>query len=119
MPKILLINDEADITLSVGQVLDDRGFNIDSYEDPVEALENFKPKLYDRVIIDGKMPKMDGFTFYRETKALDSGVKICFLTAAELSEKFPEDIALSLPDSHVIRIPIGNDQDELVQHRRY
>lgn len=110
MSKILLVNDEADIALSVQQVLEDRGLKVDSYEDPIVALENFKPRLYDLVIIDSKMPKMDGFTFYRKIKALDSRVKACFLTAAEISENRPGDIAQSLPDSHVIRIPIENEK---------
>lgn len=110
MPKILLVNDEVDINLTVGRVLCHRGFEVDSYEDPLVALKNFKPKLYDLVIIDHKMPQMDGLTFYRKIRALDSTVKMCFLTAAEISEEAQEGIASLLPNSHVIRIPIDNTE---------
>jgi len=41
---ILVINDEKDINTTVRQVLEDKGFKVDSYEDPYLALENFKPQ---------------------------------------------------------------------------
>ena len=63
MSNILLVSDEADITLYVLQVLDGRGFRVDSYEDPIALLANFKPRPYDLVVIDNKMPKMNGLTF--------------------------------------------------------
>jgi DNA-binding response OmpR family regulator len=47
-------------------------------------LSNFKPGYYDLVILDIKMPKMDGFELYDEIKKRDNKVKICFLTACEL-----------------------------------
>lgn len=110
MSKILLVNDEVDINLSVRQILEDRGYEVDSYEDPVVALENFKPRYYCLVIIDNKMPKMDGFTFYRKIKALDHTVKMCFLTAAEISQNRQENIASLLPASRIIRIPVDNEE---------
>jgi two-component SAPR family response regulator len=48
------------------------------------ALSNFKPELYDLVLLDIKMPKMNGFDLYQKMKGIDSDVKICFLTASEL-----------------------------------
>ena len=110
MTKILLVNDEADIILTVQQLFQDGGFEVDSYEDPISALENFRSKFYDLIIIDNKMPQMDGFTFYRKIKALDNNVKVCFLTATDISKNCPEDIALLLPDSYMVRIPIDNQE---------
>ena len=49
MSKILLVNDDADINITVRQVLEDKGFKVDSYEDPRLDLENFKPNFYDLV----------------------------------------------------------------------
>jgi len=106
-----VVNDEADINTTVRQVLEDRGFKVDSYEDPHLALENFKRRYYDLVIIDSKMPQMDGFAFYKEVKALDKKVKTCFLTAAELQSEHYSDAALpSLPANCFIRIPIENER---------
>ena len=47
-------------------------------------LSNFRPDHYDLVILDIKMPKMDGFELYDELKKKDTAVKVCFLTASEL-----------------------------------
>jgi two-component system, OmpR family, response regulator ChvI len=105
--KILVVNDEADINTTVRHVLEDRGFKVDSYEDPHLALEYFKPQYYDLIIIDSKMPQMNGFAFYRGVKTQDKKVKACFLTAAELqTEHNSDDTLSSLPANCFIRIPI-------------
>jgi len=57
---------------------------VDSYTDPTLALSNFRPRLYDLLILDIKMPKMSGLELYQKMKEIDSNVKICFLTASEL-----------------------------------
>jgi CheY-like chemotaxis protein len=82
--KILLIDDEPDIIYSIKKVLEINGFLPDSYTDPTLALSNFKPGLYDLLLLDIKMPKMNGFDLYQKMKAIDSNIKICFLTASEL-----------------------------------
>jgi two-component system response regulator ChvI len=48
------------------------------------ALSNFKLGLYDLLLLDIKMPKMNGFDLYQRIRKIDSNVKICFLTASEL-----------------------------------
>ena len=109
--KILVVNDETDINTTVRQVLEDKGFKVDSY-DPRLALENFKPQYYDLVLIDSKMPQMNGFVFYRGVKALDKKVKTCFLTAAEMQSEHHSDDSLSSPPppKSFIRIPIENER---------
>ena len=57
---------------------------VDSYTDPTLALSNFRPRLYDLILLDIKMPKMNGFDLYQKMKEIESDVKICFLTASEL-----------------------------------
>jgi len=110
--KILVVNDEADINTTVRQVLEDKGFKVDSYEDPRLALENFKPQYYDLVLIDSKMPQMNGFVFYRGVKALDKKVKTCFLTATEVQSEHHSDDTFSSPLSpnYFIRIPVENER---------
>jgi DNA-binding response OmpR family regulator len=108
-----VVNDEADINTTVRQVLEDKGFKVDSYEDPCLALENFKPQYYDLVIIDSKMPHMSGSLFYRGVKALDRKVKTCFLTAADVQPEHYSDGTFSSPPlspNCFIRIPIRNER---------
>src|SRR5215203_4315404 len=82
--RILLVDDEPDVTYTLEIVLEDKGFMVDSYTDPTLALSNFKPGLYDLLLLDIAMPKMNGFDLYQKMKEIDSNVKICFLTASEL-----------------------------------
>jgi DNA-binding response OmpR family regulator len=79
-----LVDDEPDITHLVRRVLEINEFVVDSYTDPTLALSNFRPGLYDLLLLDIKMPKMNGFDLYQKMKEIESDVKICFLTASEL-----------------------------------
>jgi DNA-binding response OmpR family regulator len=79
-----LIDDEPDIIYSIKRVLEINEFLVDSYTDPTLALSNFKPGLYDLLLLDIKMPKMNGFDLCQKMKEIDSNVKMCFLTASEL-----------------------------------
>jgi CheY-like chemotaxis protein len=62
--RILLVDDEYDVILVTKVVLEKNGFKVDSFTDASEALENFTTGLYDLVILDVKMPEMDGFYLY-------------------------------------------------------
>ena len=48
--RILIIDDDPDITITLRMSLEDNGFKADSYTDPVLAFENFREGLYDLVI---------------------------------------------------------------------
>ena len=111
---ILVVDDEADVNISLRKALEQNGFIVDSYEDPFLALENFKPHYYDLLILDIKMPKMSGFSFYREIKKRDDKMKVCFLTAGEMYYGSYSDIFSSLPANCFIRKPVTND--ELLKH---
>jgi DNA-binding response OmpR family regulator len=108
--KILVVDDESDVNRSLREVLEPNGFKVDSYEDPLMALENFRTRYYDLAILDIKMPEMNGFSFYREIKKLDKNLKICFLTAGEMHYGTYSDIFSSLPANCFIRKPIGNEE---------
>ena len=79
--KLLIVDNEPDINLSLKIYLEDNGFDVDTFEDPIVALDNFRKGIYDLLILDILMPKMHGFELYKEIRNIDSGVKICFLTA--------------------------------------
>lgn len=84
MKKILVVDDEPDITSSIKNGLQRKGFEVDTYNDPTDALSNFRPDTYDLLLIDIRMPKMNGFELYREVKKKSSDVRICFFTAFEV-----------------------------------
>jgi two-component system response regulator ChvI len=92
--RILLVDDEHDITFAFSKGLENNGFVVDTFNDPQEALSNFKAGLYDLLLIDVKMPQMNGFELYQEIEKIDDKAKVCFITAFEvyynsLRELFP------------------------------
>ena len=97
MYSILLIDDELDITLTIKGILEDAGFKVDSFNDPLLVFNNYKANFYDLVILDILMPKMNGFELYVKIKEKDPKVKVCFLTASEFYyEKFRKEYSSQL-----------------------
>jgi DNA-binding response OmpR family regulator len=108
--RILIVDDEPDLTRLCRLALEYYGFKVDTFNDSEEALSNFKPDYYDLVILDIKMPKMDGFELYDELKKKDNDVKVCFLTASELYyEEFRKKEYHALDKNLFIRKPIDNE----------
>jgi DNA-binding response OmpR family regulator len=95
--RIMIINDRDDINFTIRMVLEEDSVNkirLDPFTDPFLALENFKSGIYDLILVDIRMPKMDGFELYSEIRKLDSKVKACFLTASDISQEFKKGILL-------------------------
>ena len=103
--KILIIDNEPDINLSLKIFLEENGFEVDTFEDPIIALDNFRKGVYDLLILDVVMPKMDGFELYRKIRNMDNEVKICFLTAGQMYYGAYTDI---FTQTTFIRKPIQN-----------
>lgn len=114
--KILLVDDERDITIAFRVSLESNGFIVDTFNDPEEALSNFKAELYDLLLIDIKMPKMNGFELYQEIAKVDNRAKVCFITAFEVYYKSLRELFPSTNVDCFIKKPITTD--ELVQRIR-
>ena len=107
----MVVDDEPDLTKSCSLALEYHGFEVDTFNDPQEALSNYKPGYYDLVILDIKMPKMDGFELYDEIKKKDHKAKVCFLTQSELYyEEFRKKEYCALDRNLFIRKPIYNEE---------
>jgi DNA-binding response OmpR family regulator len=108
--RILVVDDEPDLTQVSALALEYHGYKVDSFNDPQEALSKFKPGSYDLIILDIKMPKMDGFELYHEIKKKDNNAKVCFLTASELYyEEFRKEEYCALDRNLFIQKPIDNE----------
>lgn len=108
--RILVVDDEPDLTQVSTLALEYHGYKVDSFNDPQEALSKFKPGSYDLIILDIKMPKMDGFELYHEIKKKDNNAKVCFLTASELYyEEFRKEEYSALDRNLFIQKPIDNE----------
>jgi len=107
--RILVVDDESDVCFMLNEVLSENGFVVDSYKDPLLALSNFKVHSYSLVILDIRMPGLNGFALYEEIRRLDKKVKICFLTAGEMYYGY-SDIFTSVPAKYFIRKPTDNEE---------
>jgi DNA-binding response OmpR family regulator len=95
--------------------LEDNGYKVDSFIDPLLALQNFRASMYDLLLLDIRMPGMNGYELYREMRKIDDKVKVCFLTASEMFyEEFRKLISSGLDENHYIQKPIQN-QDLVIQ----
>jgi CheY-like chemotaxis protein len=115
--RVLLVDDEPDICMVYQIVLEDAGYECISYTDSVKALKEFKPGCYDLILLDIKMPVLNGFKLCKKVREIDKNVHIVFITAAhtaeEYYEKFRSQHFPELGKINYIQKPIGND--ELVQ----
>jgi DNA-binding response OmpR family regulator len=80
---VLIIDDDPDVTTVFGLGLKDEGFDVQTYNDPLEALSQFRPNFYNLLLIDINMPKMNGIDLSIKILELDTNVKICFITAGD------------------------------------
>src|SRR5918912_3199612 len=102
--RILLVDDEPDIAMAFKIGLEDNGFAVDTFDSPLKALSNFKAGFYDLLLLDIKMPKMNGIEAYQQMKEIDKKAKVCFITASEMH--FYEDIRKEIGVNRLIRKPI-------------
>ena len=119
--RILIVDDEPDIAQVLKMGLEKNGFAVDTYNDPLDAVYNFKADSYDLLLLDVKMPKMTGFELYSKLHQLDEKAKICFITAYEI---YYDEFKRMFPKVKVecfIRKPVSIDnlarliKDELQQ----
>lgn len=111
--RLLVVDDDQDVTLALRATLQKGGFGVVSFNDPLLALKRFKPRYYDLVILDIRMPDMNGFELYRQLRRKDNGVKVCFLTAInEFMEYEPyrKEAYPKLGERHFIAKPVSNDE---------
>ena len=86
--RILIVDDEKDVGRTLEMILENYGFDIDCFTDPVVALESFKPNVYDLTILDIKMAEINGFELYDQLKSRDSNIKTLFITALSSVESY-------------------------------
>jgi DNA-binding response OmpR family regulator len=105
--KILIVDDDPDITMIFSLALENTGsFEVEIYNDSVQALSNFKSNLYDFVLLDIKMPKLSGFELCDKIREIDSKVKVCFISAFDPYSDEMRDQFLSLKIECFIPKPI-------------
>lgn len=112
LKRILVVDDESDTCFVLKNVLEGDRFIVDSFDNPLLALKNFRTNLYDLLLLDIKMPTMNGYELFIRIRNIDKRVKVCFLTA--LSEYqdylgFKRNVFPEEGKRYVIAKPIDNE----------
>jgi DNA-binding response OmpR family regulator len=93
MKRIFLVDDDYDHTITFKVGLELAGFEVDAYNDSAIALSTFKPDYYALLLIDIKMPKIDGLELYARIRKIDDKVKVWFITAYEVYYKTLKEVS--------------------------
>jgi DNA-binding response OmpR family regulator len=97
--NVLLVDDETDIVGVLRHGLEIKGFHVDAYDSPQEAIDYFKPNVYDLAILDIRMPHLNGFARYRQMKKIDPSLTACSLSAFETHPEEFRKVFPSMADS--------------------
>jgi two-component system catabolic regulation response regulator CreB len=105
--RILVVDDEPDIMLTLKIVLESNGFKIQAFADPILALKNFAAGSYDLALLDIRMPRITGLGLYKELRKIDNKIKVCFLSAISNYQEFVKYFP-TIKESQVIVKPVDN-----------
>jgi CheY-like chemotaxis protein len=109
--RVLVVDDEPDTCIVYQIVLQDAGYESISYTDSVKALKEYRPFYYDLILLDIKMPVLNGFELCKKIREIDKPVHIIFITASEAYyEKFRGQRFPELGKINYIQKPVGNDE---------
>ena len=109
--RILIVDDDSDITftLRIGLENNDTAMQVYSYDNPVNALIDFKPNFYDLLLIDVNMPLMNGFELCEKILQKDINVKVCFMTSGEINMDAAREVHPLKSIGCFIKKPITTD----------
>jgi DNA-binding response OmpR family regulator len=115
--QILIVDDDPDITFTFKMAFEDANrisgnkvsFHVNTYNDPLLALSEFKPHFYDLMLVDIEMPKMNGFDFCVKIFEVDLNPKVCFIVSAPINQEALRDQYPSLSIGCFIETPVTMD----------
>jgi CheY-like chemotaxis protein len=114
--RILIVDDDEDVTITFKAVIEDtnnqtdanRRIEVNTSNNPVMALSEFKPNFYDLLLVDINMPHMNGFELCEKILAIDINVKVCFMSTLEINREALREIYPTLSLGCFIRKPVTN-----------
>lgn len=94
--RLLIVDDEVDIATVMRKSLELAGFVVTAEFDPIEAFKKFRRDVYDLVMLDIRMPDVNGIELYGKLREIDSKFKVCFVSTfvagehEKIRQQYPE-----------------------------
>jgi DNA-binding response OmpR family regulator len=115
--RILIVDDDVDLTMTFRAVIEDSNNDVDvnkrievfTSNDPVASLSEFRPNIYDLLLVDINMPHMNGFELSEKILAIDINVRVCFMSNGEINREALRDIYPTRQEGCFIRKPVSID----------
>lgn len=107
--KILVVDDEEDTILTVKTILNEAGYSVDAFTDPSAAFNMFRPEEYKIIILDIRMPDLNGFELYMKLLEKDRTIKVLFLTAVNefsVYEKYKNNVSPMFGKRYYLQKPV-------------
>jgi two-component system, OmpR family, response regulator ChvI len=114
-PTVMLVDDEPDILAIFKTYLTSEGYEVEAFSDSYMALQSFarsEPRHYDLLVLDIRMPTINGLQLYQRLKAVDPYVRVIFMSALEATDELVS-ILDGVKTVDVIRKPI--DRKHFIQ----
>lgn len=111
-PNIMLIDDDPDILLTYKSILIEENCNIETFTDAQEALNHFAEanhSYYDLVLLDIRMPGINGLQLYYKLKAINMAIKIIFVSALDAADELISMLPGVKVDYDIIRKPVNRE----------
>jgi CheY-like chemotaxis protein len=114
-PTVMLVDDEPDILAIFKTYLTSEDYEVEAFSDSYMALQSFarsEPRHYDLLVLDIRMPTINGLQLYQRLKAVDPYVRVIFMSALEATDELVS-ILHGVKTVDVIRKPI--DRKHFIQ----
>jgi two-component system, OmpR family, response regulator ChvI len=112
---VMLVDDEPDVLAVFKSYLTSEGYQVEAFSDSYKALQSFatsEPRHYDLLVLDIRMPTINGLQLYQRLKAVDPYIQVIFLSALEATDELVS-ILEGVKTVDVIRKPI--DRKHFIQ----
>ena len=84
--NILIVDDEKNMRITLSDILEEEGYKTSTAADGIEALEKCKESAYDVILMDVRMPGIDGVETFRKIRKLQQGVRVIMMSAYSVDE---------------------------------
>jgi two-component system, OmpR family, response regulator ChvI len=110
--NILLVDDDLDILWTYKALLECEGYKVSTFNNSEQALKNFsqsEPSYYDLVLLDIRMPHINGLQLFYRMKSINKDIRIIFVSALDAAEELISILPGIKFDKHIIKKPIGRE----------